>query len=432
MILSPLPPHRPRMLPVGVLKSNGLIDGEDGAKILYCENVVYALRMARKHGGHGIAIRSPEKYRWLRIETCGFTIYPIGQALDLNEAVAFRTYCYERGISARSIQGMGFYLLRQSLPGETRLEEGHTLPTRMFPSGAFTLAVPGVHDNLYQSDIRGAYLHALGKIHHPLSYSEVRRIALSDLAQYDAGFALVSFRSRHPYTPKLGSKGATVFEVSPQWSNVLLSTYDLRIALAMGTDLRLLRAWVPNGGRRVFSAFLDEMTEARSPDSPMRNIAKLASNSVWGSFVAGSTVKRIDFIPGGVTKTTAMPPRPKLCPPLAFSIIASLRERIIIEGIGTGTVQAHTDGVLSDRPINTGDSIGDWRVAGEVEQACIVRPACYSVTTNGETTYKVSGHSGVSERLRQMFRERIEHDTTESSYQPPRSSRVPFGGGFSR
>lgn len=428
MILSPLPVHKPRLLPVGVLKSDGQIDAEDGAKILYCENVIHALRMVRKNGGYGIAIRSAAKYRWLRIDTCGLTIYPIGQKINLIEASAFRSYCYRRGISARSIQGMGFYLLRQSLTGNTILEEGHALPTRMFPSGAFTLAVPGTHSDVYQSDIRGAYLHALGTIYHPVSYSEVRRIALSELAQYDAGFALVSFRSRHPYTPRLGSKGATVFETSPLWSTVLLSTHDLRVALAMGTDLRLKRAWIPNAGRKVFSTFLEEMSEARSHGSGMESIAKLASNSVWGSFVAGSTVKRITFKAGGGTTTTSMPPRPKLCPPLAFSIIASLRERIIIEGIGTGTVQAHTDGIISDRPISTGENIGDWRVANHVSEACIVRPACYSVKVNGETTYKVSGYSGSSERLRRMFRERIDYDTQENCYQPPRSAGIPFSG----
>jgi hypothetical protein len=416
------------MNPVGVLKSNGEIDAEDGAKILYCENVVHALRMVRKFGGTGIAIRSPDKYRWLRIETCGVTIYPIGTKIDLGEVILFRDYCYRRGISARSIQGMGFYLLRQSLPGSTTLEEVNTLPTRMFPAGAFTLAIPGTHDNLYQSDIRGAYLHALGTIHHPVSYSEVRRISLSDLAQYDSGFALVSFRSKHPYTPRLGNKGVTVFDISPVWSTVLLTTFDLRVALAMGTDLRLHRAWVPNHGRRVFSAFLEEMSEARSEGSDIRNVAKLASNSVWGSFVAGSVVKRIEFTPGGRSVTHAMPPREKLCPSLAFSIIGSLRERIILEGIGSGTVQAHTDGVISDRPISTGNLIGDWRVSGYLDGACIVRPACYSVIVNGETTYKVSGFSGSGERLRRMFRERIDLDTTESSYQPPRSTRVPFGG----
>jgi hypothetical protein len=416
------------MNPVGVLKSNGEIESEDGAKILYCENVVHALRMVRKYGGVGVAIRSPAKYRWLRIETCGFTVYPVSTKIALEEVIKFRDYCYGRGISARSIQGMGFYLLRQSLPGATTLEEVNTLPTRMFPAGAFTLAVPGTHDSLYQSDIRGAYLHALGTIRHPTSYSEVRRIALSDLAQYDSGFALVSFRSKHPYTPRLGDKGVTIFDVSPLWSTVLLSTFDLRVALAMGTDLRLKRAWIPNHGRKVFSAFLDEMTSARSDDSSIRNIAKLASNSVWGSFVAGSTVKRIVFSPGGKTVTHPMPPREKLCPSLAFSIIGSLRERIILEGIGTGTVQAHTDGVISDRPISTGTAIGDWRVSGYLDGACIVRPACYSVIVNGETTYKVSGFSGSSERLRRMFRERIDLDVEESSYQPPRSSRVPFGG----
>jgi hypothetical protein len=424
VILSPLPTHRPRQLPVGILKSSGEIESEEGAKILYCENVVHALRMVRKNGGHGIAIRSPEKYRWLRIETCGLTIYPVGVKIDLGEAILFRDYCFKKGISARSIQGMGFYLLRQSLSGPTTLEESVTMPTKLFPSGAFTLAVPGVHSNLYQSDIRGAYLHSLGTIHHPVTYTEVRRIALSELAQYDAGFALVSFRSRHPYTPKLGTKGATVFEVSPLWSTVLLSTHDLRVALSMGTDLRLKRAWVPVNGRRIFASFLDEMTTARAS---MPTMAKLASNSVWGSFVAGSTVKRIEFKPGGGTITRPMPPRSKLCPPLAFSVIASLRERIIMEGIGTGTVQAHTDGILSDRPIETGDSVGDWRIAGKVDEACVVRPACYSVTVNGETTYKVSGHSGGSERLRRMFRERIEYDTTESSYQSPGYPRVPFG-----
>lgn len=429
MILSPLPNHKPRMLPVGVLKSSGEIDGEEGANILYCENVVHALRMVRKHGGYGIAIRSPEKYRWLRIETCGLTIYPIGTKLDLGEAILFRDYCFKKGISARSIQGMGFYLLRQSLYGPTTLEESVTMPTKLFPSGAFTLAVPGIHSNLYQSDIRGAYLHSLGTIHHPVTYTEVRRIALSELAQYDAGFALVSFRSRHPYTPKLGAKGSTVFAISPVWSTVLLSTHDLRVALAMGTDLRLKRAWIPVGGRRVFGAFLSEMSAARQS---MPTVAKLASNSVWGSFVAGSTVKRIEFRPGGGTTTHAMPPRAKLCPPLAFSVIASLRERIIMEGIGSGTVQAHTDGILSDRPLETGGSIGDWRISGWVDEACVIRPACYSVTVNGETTYKVSGHSGGSERLRRMFRERIEYDTTQSSYQPPRSSRIPFGGGVVR
>jgi len=413
MILSPLPTYRPRMIPVGIIHGNGTIDAEDGAKILYCENVIHALRMVRKHGGKGLAIRSPEKYRWLRIECNGYTLYPVGTKIDLGEAIMFRNYCHSRGISARSIQGMGFYLLRQSLRGETVLEEGLDIPMRMFPAGAFTLAVEGVHSDLYQSDIRGAYLHAFGTILHPKSYTEVRRIALSALAQYDSGFALVSFRSRHPFTPRLGERGSTVFERCPVWSKVLLSTSDLRVALAMGTDLRLHRAWIPEGGRRIFSAFLDEMAEARKPESPIRAISKLASNSVWGSFVAGSVVKMIEFAPGGKTRTIVMPPRKKMCQPLAYSVIAALRERLIMEGIGSGAVQAHTDGVLSDRPISTGENIGDWVTSGRYDEACIVRPTCYSVTNNGETTYKVAGFSGSNERLRKMFRERIENARTE-------------------
>jgi hypothetical protein len=109
-----------------------------------------------------------------------------------------------------------------------------------------------------------------------------------------------------------------------------------------------------------------------------------------------------------------MPPRKKLCQPLAFSVIAALRERIILEGIGSGVVQAHTDGVLSDRPISTGENIGDWISSGKYDEACIVRPSCYSVTVNGETTYKVSGFSGSNERLRRMFRERIEIEVSSN------------------
>jgi hypothetical protein len=115
----------------------------------------------------------------------------------------------------------------------------------------------------------------------------------------------------------------------------------------------------------------------------------------------------IEFAPGGKTRTTSLPPRKKLCQPLAFSVIAALRERIILEAAGTGMVQAHTDGILSDRPVSTGENIGDWRVAEKVDEACIVRPSCYSVTVNGETIYKFSGFSGSSERMRRSFRERM-------------------------
>lgn len=412
MILSPLPHSIRNVEPIGVMNGDGSIDSEDGARVFYCTSITAILRTVRRQGGIGTAIRSPERYRWLSFRHGDKVFYPVGQSVSLSEVAGFRDHCHSLGISPHSLQAMGFYLLRQSLAGTLLLSDTRSIPFKQFPAGAFTFAREGEWEKLYQSDIVAAYLHALGTMNTPISYSHTRRANVDSLCSIPFGFALVSVRGDTRFTPRMDTKGTTVYGRSYGWSgDVLLSFSDLRVARIMGCAIRIRGAWIPTETTEPFLPFLRQMTSLRSRDCSFRRVAKLATNSVWGSFTAGSTMKEIHFLGNGKTSTYVLPTRRKLCQPLAFCVIGSLRERIILEGMGREVVQAHTDGILSRVPIQTGEMPGDWRVSGWADRACIVRPSCYSVTVNGETTYKVSGHSGTSDRLRDMFRERIDRDS---------------------
>src|SRR5690349_11754984 len=116
VILSPLPVHRARFIPVGVMNADGSIDREKGANLLYAVSPLPALRLLRVAGGQATAIRTQGHYRWTSFQWGGGKIIPTGD-VDLEGVVHWRDYCHERGISARSLQGMGFYLLRTTLAG---------------------------------------------------------------------------------------------------------------------------------------------------------------------------------------------------------------------------------------------------------------------------------------------------------------------------
>lgn len=404
LILSPLPNRRIPRVPVGVITDYGGLSAERGAKVIYTGSAVHALRAVRKHGGYAFAIKGYGKTRWLSFHYAGLTVYPCSSFLSLQEVSAFRDYCHAFGIKARSLQSMGFYLLRQSLAGSLEIDEGADIPFRRFPAGAFVYSREGIYDNVYQSDIRAAYTSALGSIHPARSFSEVRRISQEEISDHLGAFALVNFRissSRLPFSivPSLDERGGTTFGAKG-WRRTVLSANDLRLATSVGVRVTVERAWLPSVTTfRPFSAFLQIVRDARSTCG---RPAKIATNSVWGVFSAGSRIRRYEFR-NGQTRHMDLPARSKICPPLAHSVVSSLRERIVMEGFGRGCLHAHTDGIIATHPIETGDDIGDWRLSGKYDQACIVRSNCYSLTTGEKTIYRISGSAG----NQRHFRERL-------------------------
>jgi len=409
VILSPLPTNRAKMIPVGVMNDDGSMDKEKNATLLYASSPLPVLRLIRHYGGSGTAIRVAGHYRWTSFHMKETKIIPTGQ-LDLESVVHWRDYCYDRGISARSLQGMGFYLLRSTLAGNMDLDEGITMPINAFPASAHLYAREGVYRDVYQSDIRAAYLSALVSMSPASYYHRIRRISLKEVLTHGDGvFVRCSYRVGSKFDRERFGAIAQNGVIPRRWGvNRLLSVDDLRLVALLGWDVRILEAWIPSKVYPTpFSAFGMEVASIRN-DPIMGKVAKLASNTVWGSFSAGSRVAYVTFPGGGSQpKTVFLPPRNKLCPPLAFSIIARLRYRVMVEGMGESTVQAHTDGIISSYPLETGDEIGDWRLVGKYDRVDVVRPGCYAVTINGETTYKVAGRTGSDQVTRQMFRERL-------------------------
>jgi len=404
LILSPLPIKRKPPIPVGVITEYGGLSCEKGATTIYTGSAVHALRAIRKHGGYAHAIKGQGKTRWLSFHYQGMDVYPVSSWLSLREVVDFRDYCHSYGIGAKSLQAMGFYLLRYSLAGSLDLDEGRDIPFEHFPAGAFTYSQEGVFDNVYQSDIRAAYTSALAAMRPARTYVPTRRIHATEVSQHDGSFALVGFRvtSRHSdfgILPSLDTEGATTFGAKG-WRRSILSANDIRLALSVGIPVTVEKAWIPSHFPALpFQPFLSLVRDAREKCG---RAAKIATNSVWGVFTAGAQVRRYEFQNRRI-RYRDLPSRAKICQPLAFSVVAHLRERIIMEGFGTGCVQAHTDGVLASYPVETGTEIGDWQVRGQYDKAVVVRPTCYSVTRNGETTYKVSGAMA----NRRDFRERL-------------------------
>lgn len=409
MILSPLPNHRARMIPVGIMNLDGSIDSEKDAQILYSTSALPALRYARFSGGYGTAIRTAGHYRWVSFDVGNRKIYPTGD-IDLEGIVYWRDYCYDKGISARTLQGMGFYLLRSTLAGSMSISEGEEMRLWDFPTSAHLYAREGVYENLYQSDIRAAYLSALVAMNPARHYVRVPRMTLREVQSHGDGvFVRCSYRVSSKLDAARFAALASNGSVARRWGREkLLSANDIRLITALGWDVRISEAWIPGESYpRPFAEFGRIVSEIRN-DPIMGRTAKLASNTVWGSFSAGSNLVHVTFPGNGrQPKTSVLPPRSKLCQPLAFSVIAHLRERVMIEGMGDETVQAHTDGIISPYPLDTGKEIGQWRTVGRFDRVDVVRPSCYAVTVNGETTYKVAGRSGSDDISRRMFRERL-------------------------
>ena len=409
MILSPLPENRAKLIPVAVMDVDGMEDGDSNPSVVYATTPLAGIRELRRKGGTATAIKSGGLFKWTSMKTGERTIYPTGE-LSAESIIAWRDYCYSRGISARSLQAMGFYLMRQTLAGRMTLDEGITMPMGIFPASPQLYAKEGVYENVYQSDIRAAYLSALVQTDPVKEYVRVGRTSLREALSYDPGaFVRCSYRVGSRFLSDrftaLAENGSPV----RRWgTDRLLSINDLRLIHLLGWDARISEAWIPaRTYRKPFSAFGTLIQHLRR-DRFLGSVAKIASNTVWGSFNAGSGIYHLVFPGNGAKpKTVQLPPRNKLCQPLAFSIIATLRERLCVEGMGEGTVQAHTDGIIASFPLSGGEEIGEWRTVGFFDRVDVVRPGCYALTVNGQTTYKLAGHSGSDERYRQMFRERL-------------------------
>jgi hypothetical protein len=331
---------------------------------------------------------------------------------DIEEIIGWRDYCYEIGISARSIQSMAFYLMRQSLAGYFKVSRGRELPWHRFPTGARMQARSGIYENVIQSDIRAAYLWGIGRLTPASVFSQSgRRLHPETIAETPGAFALVKYR--YPFTASWGSvpdfsdNGTTIFpEIKSDWGDpILLSSSDIYCGLAAGARFRILKSWLPAyAPTEPFSSFMHEVYKLREK---FPNIAKQAGNTLWGSFCASSELSLVRFNAGtGHHKATKIPARTMLAAPIGYTVISALRSRLFMEGIGGTTIHAHTDGIISPRPVPFLDpnTIGGWRIAGRYRLVEILSPSWYRlIGENGEESYRMAGRADSGRTAARIF-----------------------------
>src|ERR1044072_7283799 len=314
MILSPLPENRAKLIPVTVMTADGTEDRDFTPSVVYAATPLAAIRELRRNGGIATAIKSGGVFKWTSMQAEGRIIYPTGN-LSADSVIAWRDYCYSRGISARSLQAMGFYLMRQTLAGRMTLDEGVTMPMGIFPASPQLYAREGVYEDVYQSDIRAAYLSALVGFSPVKEYTRVSRISLREALSYDPGTFIrctyrVGSRILSNRFPILSSNGVPV----RRWGrDRLITINDLRLIYLLGWDARIAEAWIPT--KTYFQPFASfgQLIENLRRDRYLGSVAKIASNTVWGSFNAGSKVFKLIFPGRGAQpKTFQLPLRSKL------------------------------------------------------------------------------------------------------------------------
>lgn len=358
-------------------------------------------------------LRTAGSTRWVKISIGETDYYPGAVTGEVDQYIAFRDYCHEIGIGARSIQAMSFYLLRAGLAGYFDVDDGTGIPWGMFPSGARMHAFPGVYRNVYQSDITAAYLWGIGtytparSFRHLTGYTPPEYVA-DHPGSWGLGIYSYPRRVRFGPLPYIGKQGTTLFptERKKRTNEVLLSSFDIRAGLAMGADIRLSQSWIadPLPVSNPFSSFMHEIWGLRE-SSAFPAVAKQAGNTLWGNFVANGQICHATFVPGKPPRVIPMPYRPQLCPPIGYGVLARLRSRLFMEGINSGTFHAHTDGAISTlRPPTDIRGCGNWRLSGHFLEVEILTPSWYrTVSSEGEIRYKLAGRTDVGERARRAF-----------------------------
>lgn len=397
---------------MGVLVGKKIV-GESRAKVVYCPSTLAALRMVKSRGGTGVLLRTAGSTRWVRISIGETDFYPGAVTSDVEQYIAFRDYCHEIGIGARSIQAMSFYMLRAGLAGYFDVDDGEGIPFSMFPSGARMHAIPGIYRDVYQSDITAAYLWGIGTFTPARSFRHLTGYTPPEFVANNPGsWALCVYSYPHRVKfgalPYIGKQGTTLFptERKKRTREVLLSSFDIRAGLAVGAEIRVSQAWIaePISVTNPFSAFMHQLWNLRE-ESAFPSVAKQAGNTLWGNFVANGQICHATFLPGKRPRITAMPYRPQLCPPVGYGVLGKLRSRLYIEGVNSGTVHAHTDGAISaHNPVADIRGCGNWRLASRFAEVEILTASWYrTVTTEGEIRYKLAGRPDTGERAARAF-----------------------------
>lgn len=409
--ISPLPRQRARRIPVATLSPDGKLTGEVRPRIVYSRSALPCLRLARKQGGEALLLRTAGSTRWVKFTIGGVDYYPSCATDNAAQVIAFRDHCYDRGISARSIQAMAFYLMRSTLAGYFDVHTGTGIPFHLFPSGPRTHAIPGLYRDVYQADITAAYLWGIGRFTPAKAWRECKATA-TEVASVPGSWALCRYvyprRVRMGAMPYLSHSGTTIFpEERKRWTgDVLLSSEDIRCGIASGSLIRIRKAWmaIPTAFE-PFAAFLWEIWRMReSGEFPA--LAKQAGNTLWGSFVASGNLAGATFRPDGSHRIHEIPPRDSLCRPIGFGVLAKLRARLFMELIGTETIHAHTDGAISTRCIVSDiRAPGNIRMVSRFAEAEILTPSWYrTVSEDGTTAYKLAGRPEKGERAAKSFR----------------------------
>jgi hypothetical protein len=408
--ISPLPSVRAKKFPIALLNGEGKREGEKHAKIIYCNSAAPALRIVREQGGQALISRTRGSTRWIKFHVGYADIFPGVFCGDIEQIIAWRDFAYEHGISARSIQSMAFYLMRQSLAGYFDVSKGGTIPFNYFPSGPRMQARPGVWNNVHQADISSAYLWGIGRFSPTEEFSIVNHFRLYDVAQNPGSWAIISFRCKEKSwgpLPLISEQGTTYFPGRDYgWSPpVLVSSFDLD-GNHRGADIRKIRAWI--AGKKVYQPFLPFMLEISRlrKQGNFPDIAKQAGNTLWGNFCSSSNMELVTFPgdgkPGRITKLSK---RDALCLPIGYSVSAKLRARLFSVTDHPSVVQAHTDGFMTTSirdslPIGHPSKLpqdaepGEWRNTGKYREVEILSPSWYrTVDFEGNEQYKIAGRS---------------------------------------
>jgi hypothetical protein len=207
----------------------------------------------------------------------------------------------------------------------------------------------------------------------------------------------------------MGEEGTTVFPtLRGQWSNpVILSGYDLAVAMACNIQVRVLRGWVADCVSTPFSAFMHLAFSLRASDFP--GIAKQAGNTLYGTFGASSNLAMVTFAPGKRGKIRNLPPREALSLPISCSVLSRMRSRLYLEAVGNATIHAHTDGIMvphANAPYHllSGEGLGKWRIANRFSKVEILTPSWYRTISDYGESFKMAGHVDIDhERARRLF-----------------------------
>jgi hypothetical protein len=273
---------------------------------------------------------------------------------DDAELAALLEECSARNVTRPSSFGDLFHQ-RNFAP---RMRAGHRKLFPTIPGGwAGTRFDPIYRGHLYQYDIRSAYLWALSLgLPDPATFRRVRRV--------DGPGLYWAPSPAYPYLPypwnKPGMYPATIEEIEA----LPISWREIKYGVAFTPDTFDTSPWVADiMGWREW---------------------KKVGRSYWGRWAATGSVLAQTTNYEGEVNTERELPDPSRNPIWAAIITSRLRLRLwwLVDSGERKVFRVVTDSIVTDTPLDTGENVGDWKLAKEFPKGGIIHVSGVSLLTN--------------------------------------------------